>query len=183
MNRTTSDYALEQRYLLEDMYRNARCGIEINNAMCAAFIKTKQKSLYDFFLKNPRITRAYGNEYVNTFTPLSLGVRDLHSQAARERMVDPIVVNLVRARVVVQVTGKKYPIRQDVIWDKSTRTYFDNEFKKGRLNLSDQHSEFLVLVIKQVNQLNQTILSHYRHFLELQNLLENNEIYLGGRYD
>ncbi|CAH0525410.1 hypothetical protein VHP8226_00961 [Vibrio hippocampi] len=157
--------------------------IEMNNAMCLAFIETKRKALYDYFLKHPRVTRAFRNEYSNSFTPLTLGHRNLHNPATVRKMDDPVSIKLVRARTVLQVSGKKFPIRQDVIWDKTSRSYFDNEFQKGRMHLNEQQSQFLALIIKQVNEINHTIMRHYYTFLELQNLLEDNEKYLGGDHD
>nr|WP_128813581.1 hypothetical protein [Vibrio alfacsensis] len=68
-------------------------------------------------MKHPRVTRSYNNEYSNTFTPLTLGYRNMHNPATVRKMDDSVSIKLVRDRLVVKVSGIKIPIRQDVIWD------------------------------------------------------------------
>ncbi|CCN40021.1 hypothetical protein VIBNIFTn2_120003 [Vibrio nigripulchritudo FTn2] len=178
-----SDFAILQREDLLASYQGLKAVVLKNNEFCMGYSKRKQAELNKFFMANPRVRKVYDAEFKNSISPISLGVRNLHGSAKTSKMDDPVKVRLIRARVILKLANKKFPLRQDVIWHKESREYSDAEFQQGRLGLSAEHYAYLSKVIQEINFFNSMFTTHYEHLHRIKTLLEDNVDLLEGRYD
>ncbi|KGY10341.1 hypothetical protein [Vibrio sinaloensis] len=178
-----SDFATLQRENLLAAYQSLKRVILMNNEFCKAYTKSKQAEIHKFFVLNPRMKKAYEGESRNTISPVALELRNLHGSSKVAKMDDPVQVKLIRARVIIKLRNRRFPLKQDVIWSKASREYSDAEFQKGRLGLSDAHSEYLSRVIHDINHFNFMFTNHYEHLSMTMKLLEGNVDLLEGRYD
>ncbi|GLQ71129.1 hypothetical protein [Vibrio penaeicida] len=183
MTNAPSDFAIVQREKLLISYQALKGLVLKNNELCVFYSKRMQDEINKFFLENPRIKISYEKEFKNSVSPITLEPRDLHRTAKTVKMDDPIQVKVIRARVLIQLRNKNFPTKQDVIWNKDTKEYFDAEFQKGRLGLSAEQSKYVSKIIQDVNYFNAMFIEHYDQLHNVKTLLERNIDLLEGMYD
>lgn len=117
MYESMSDFAIEQRELLTQSYRQVKKVVELNNQMCQKFKDQIRNEINRYFMENPRVWQNGDQTFNDTLAPLSRGLKNLHNPRVVENMVDPMKVIVLRARVVIRPRKRQKPKMQSVVWD------------------------------------------------------------------